>query len=146
AQVAIAGALGSAAIAFGWYLATLMLSWPGYQTDSLYAVPYTMSFRMRMENGQPVLEGGIAGNAHKRQAFAGIPGVRSVSLSGAVPGVESPGGGTSVGTVPDPDAPDQPIRVRTVAIDGNFVQMLGLRVIHGRNITDNDAGGALVNQ
>jgi predicted permease len=146
AQVIIAGVLGSAAIAFAWYLGVLLLAYPGYQTDNLYAAPYLMSFNVRMENGQMITEGGKPENAHKRQAFEAIPGIQAVSLAGAVPGVQSPGGGVSVGTVPDPDDPEQPVRVRTLTIDENYVGMLGLKILHGRNVTENDVGGALVNQ
>ena len=48
--------------------------------------------------------------------------------------------------MPDPLDPEQPVRVRVTTIDGAYVGMLGLKVLHGRNLTDNDAGGALVNQ
>jgi ABC-type antimicrobial peptide transport system permease subunit len=101
---------------------------------------------MRMENGRMVMERGVVENARKREAFTAIPGITTVSLAGAVPGIQSVGGGTGVGTVPDPQNPEQPVRVRTTAIDGNYVDMLGLKVLYGRNLTDRDMGGALVNQ
>ncbi len=146
AQVAIAAVLGGAAMAFTWYLASMLLAYPGYRTKNLYAAPYAMLVRAHMENGRMLTEQGVVDNARKRDAFAAVPGLTAVSLAGAAPGVQSPGGGTGVSTVPDPQHPELPVRVRTTAIDGRYVGMLGLKVLHGRNLTDNDIGGALVNQ
>src|SRR5690606_23208134 len=40
-QVAIAGALSGAAVAFGWYVASLMFADPGYKTRDLYTVTFS---------------------------------------------------------------------------------------------------------
>jgi len=145
-QIAVAGVLGGAAIAFAWYLASLLLAYPGYKTRNLYAVPYAMAFRVTMTNGVASTQGGIVENARKREAFLALPGISAVSLAAAVPGVQSPNTGDGMSTLPDPATPGQVVRIRSVAIDPYYVGMLGLKILHGRNLDEGDLGGALVNQ
>src|SRR5690606_17081964 len=42
-QIAVAGVLGSAAVAFGWYLAAAQLTYPGYRVENIFAAPYVIS-------------------------------------------------------------------------------------------------------
>jgi putative ABC transport system permease protein len=147
AQVAIAGVLGGAAIAFTWYLISTLLADPGYRTQGLYAAPYTIpqnrSVRlMPTKDGRFVAEG-IVDAARKREVFGAIPGVTQLSLADAVPGLQL---GSNSTTVPDPQNPQQTIHVNVMMVDSHYVDLLGLKLLHGRNLTDGDFNGALVNQ
>ncbi len=146
AQVAVAGMLGGAAVAFGWYLVSTMMADPGYRTDDLIAVNYSVNTQgrpvsLRVENGR-VIASGIVDAGRRREAFAAVPGVTAVSMAIAVPGADM-GGGAS--TVADPQNPGQNLRVRSIMVDDSYVDLLGLTLLAGRNLTEGDEG-VLVNQ
>ena len=72
AQVAVAGMLGGAAVAFGWYLVSTMMADPGYRTDDLIAVNYSVNTQgrpvsLRVENGR-VIASGIVDAGRRREA------------------------------------------------------------------------------
>jgi predicted permease len=146
AQVAIAGVLGGAAIAFTWYLMSMLLSDPGYRTQNLYVAQYQVSrdrpIRVMVQNGRTTIEGLVESEV-QREAFAAVPGISRVSLAGSAPGVDV---NTSTMTVADPNDPEQSIRVRSMQIDSNYIDMLGLRLVDGTGIAEGDTSGALVNQ
>ena len=127
AQVAVAGTLGGAALAFGWFLASTLLSDPGYRTDNLIAVTYSLVTQgrpvsVRVENGR-IVATGIVDAERRREAFAAVPGVTSVSLAAAVPGVDA---GSSASTVADPADPEQGVRVRYMHSDVETLERIEL--------------------
>jgi hypothetical protein len=140
AQIAVAGVLGAAAIAFAWYLASAQLAYPGYKTENLYAFPYLISIN--------ALEQGLVMNANARESLLALPGVTAMSFAMAAPGVRAPTSGAGFGTraVRDAGDPERVVRIRAVAADSQYVSMLGLTVLHGRDLADDDSGAALVNQ
>jgi len=147
AQVAVAGVLGGAAIAFAWYLGSMLLANPGYRTAGLYAAPYSLpqnrSVTIRMDKSGNATVEGVVDGSRKREVFGAIPGVTQLSLADSVPGVQM---NSSSMTLQDPRDPQQTIRVVSMKIDSHFVDLLHLQVLHGRNLGDSDLDGALVNQ
>lgn len=140
AQIAAAGVLGGAAVAFAWYLASVQLAYPGYKTENLYALPYAVSIG--------ALEQGLVTTANTRESLLALPGITAVSMAMVAPGIQPPTAGAGFGTrmVQDAANLERAIRVRTVAVDSQYVSVLGLTVVHGRNLSDGDSGAALVNQ
>ena len=148
AQIAVAGTLAGAAIAFGWHLAKVLTADPGYRTQNLYVVPYLLNtqgrpLRIMMSRDGKVTVDGMVDGARRREVFAAVPGVTAVSLASAVPGMQA---GISQTTVADPQDPQQPVRVRTMVIDSHYVDLLGFKLLYGQNVRDSDPGGVLVNQ
>lgn len=144
AQVAIAAVLGGAAIAFAWYLGSVLLGDPGYRLEQLYAAPYSarsmITGPIQIENGQIV---GAVDHSRRREALQALPGVTAVTLGSGAPGVLN---GTATLSVPDPQNPEEPMSARLLTIDVDYVDVLGLRLLHGRNITASDSNAVLVNQ
>jgi hypothetical protein len=79
----------------------------------------------------------------QRAAIETIPGVTAVAFGQPVPGLRS---GNLVTQVPDPRDPSAMIRVSSGTIDSRFIDVLGLRLAHGRAPTDDDVDAVLVNQ
>jgi hypothetical protein len=143
-QIAIAGALGGAAIAFGWYLASFLLGPSGYETRNLHAVQIS-PLVIRPQGGAnrvTIFSGGVVDAARRRETIESIPGVTGVAFGTPIPGR----GGASTRTVEDPLDPTQQIEISNGTIDSRYIDMLGLRVLHGRGPSDSDVGVALVNQ
>lgn len=143
-QIAIAGALGAAAIAFGWYLGSLIYSDPGYETRDLHAALLSL-----VASGNPAeflaRQETAIDNARRRDAILSLPGVTDVSIAGLAPGIQA---GINRRGMPRPDDPADEITVRTTVIDSHYVDLLGLKLLHGRALDESDiaAGGALVNE
>src|SRR5690606_30094145 len=76
------------------------------------------------------------------------PGVTAISLAMVAPGVQPPTARAGFGTrmIGDAADPGGAIGVRTVAVDSRYLDMLGLTLLHGRNLSDDDSGNAIVNQ
>lgn len=144
AQIAIAGALAAAAIAFGWYLGSLIYSDPGYETRDRHAALLSLivsgdarEFFARQETA--------VDNVRRREAILSLPGVVDVSIAGMAPGVQA---GIARRGMPRPDDPADEMTVRTTIVDSRYVDLLGLGLLHGRALDDSDmaVGGALVNE
>jgi len=144
-QIAIAGTLGGAAIAFGWYLGSMALGYPGYAIENRYQVQFSAVPAARDGGAAPVVFGLAAGvdAERQREVVEALPGVRAISWSSLVPGAQS-----QVSTRPyrDPLDPTREIRVGFGTIDSRFVDVLGLRLLYGRAPEATEAGVALVNQ
>lgn len=150
AQIAVAGMLGGAAIAFGWYLGTLIFSSPGYETRNLHAVVYTVPRESltRLFNqaggssdGSSPMERLLVEETRQRETILSLPGVTDVSLSRIGPGRSS----YSSLSLAHPDNPNDQVQVRLSKVDSRFVDLLGLELLHGRAVTDGEAG-VLVNR
>lgn len=144
AQIAVAGVLGGAALAFAWHLIALLVEYPGYRTD-LVAVAY----RVTLPSG-PIMIGadgqipGVVDATRRREAFAAIPGVTEVSLATSAPGMP---GSSPQGMLPDPSNPATRVPFFTLTIDPAYVELLGLRMLPGgRDLRDSEPGSVLVNQ
>ena len=136
-QVAIAGALGGAAIAFGWYLGVLVFGNAGYEVDNRYFARFESTLS---ESGGSRVE-----LARQRQAIEAIPGVSAAAFGRPVPG-EADWYVARTLRVPDPGDAGRDFQARMGEIDGAFIDVLGLRLIHGRKLEDFESGVALVNR
>lgn len=145
-QIAVAGVLGGAAIAFAWYLASLLLAYPGYNTRNLYSVPYVISYRISTIDGVQSMQSGAVEASRVRESILAVPGVTAMSQAMVAPGVQSPNAGDGIRMVARPGSSDEGIGVRIVPADPHFVDILGLNLVYGRDLVEGDPGGALVNQ
>jgi len=158
-QIAIAGSVGAASIAFAWDLGSLTFGDAGYETRDRHLVNFNMEsgFQNRLlaeaENlSNPrnsfaaYLERMRIERIRQREALSAIPGVAGVAFGMPVPG--DPRGAAIVGLIPiaDPRDPTATIRVRAGSIDSRFVDVLGLHLVRGRAPLDEDLDVALVNQ
>ena len=147
-QIAVAGALSGAGLAFALQVGMLLYGHPGYETDNLHFARFSqVRFVMSAPGGRPAapvaLAGGFVDTERRHAAIAALPGVETVSITGAVPGGQA---GASSSFVPSPLDPSERVQVRVVPIDTRFVQMLGLRVLDGRAPSAGEAGVALINR
>ena len=151
-QIAIAGTLGGAAVAFAWYIGTLMLAWPGYEIRGVHAVPFFAQSPAQVlrqaQGGGPTDAGALTArasvdNARRREIFLSVPGVTDVSMTGIAPGMIV---NMNRGSMPHPNDPNQEIQGQRALIDAHYVDVLELRLIHGRSPTDAEGGTMLVNQ
>ena len=145
AQIAIAGALGGAAVAFGWYLGSLTLTDPGYATENRYAIEisFAQNPNASVDDLRRALEQGLVESRRRRDAIEALPGIGAAALGRPIPGVQTD---MRWGNVPDPSDPAREIEVREGAIDSHFVDVLGLTLIHGRAPEENEADVMLVNR
>lgn len=142
-QIAIAGTLGGAAIAFGWYLGGLVFGDPGYEPDDRYMVQYSLDLNLRnFDQFQKVMEAQVVELARRKEAIEAIPGVSAVAFGNPVPGLNASG----ITRIPDPRNPQEMIDVTAGSIDSSFIDVLGLRLLYGRAPDDDDISVAVVNQ
>jgi len=148
-QISIAGTLGGAAIAFAWYLGTMTLSDPGYAVRDRVVAQFNINFSNAFRSGnldanreQQIMDAATVEMARRREAVATIPGVTAVSFGTPIPGLNS----RATMRVPDPADPSAQIQIRTGSIDTRYVEVLGLRLLHGRAPNEGETGGVLVNQ
>jgi predicted permease len=144
AQIAIAGALGGAAIAFGWYLGSMTLGYPGYETEDRYMV----QFSFFSSQSASTAAGGIIRPApvdavRNRETIEAIPGVRALSWTSLIPAAQPI---INTRTMPDPNDPARQINIGYGNVDAAFTDLLGLKLLHGRALVKNETGVALVNQ
>jgi ABC-type antimicrobial peptide transport system permease subunit len=140
AQVAIAGTLGGAAVAFGIYLGSMTFGHPGYEIADRYDVRFAFNFE-QISNVNP-FQASVIAATRNREIIEAIPGVRGISFSSFVP-ARQPILGTR--SVPDPDDPSRQILVSAGNVDERFVDVLGLRLLFGRAPNAGEEGAALVN-
>lgn len=147
-QVAVAGLFAGAAIAFGWYLGSMLLGYPGFEMRDRY---YLESF------GQlpPAVRGEVERFARPsdssvrldlarwREAVEAIPGVTAVAFGSPVPGTGATG---STVQIADPDDPATELEIHVGAIERQFIELLGLRLVQGRAPEVDETGFALVNE
>lgn len=142
-QIAIAGVLAGAAVAFTFYLGELMFGDPGYATRNLYAVGMSTAFPSANDSGRTSGSNTMADNARRRETILGIPGVTGASIATAVPGMTDGIVGTKASP---PYDPTQEILFRAVAIDGHYADLLDLNLLYGRAPRDREVGVVLVNR
>lgn len=145
-QLAIAGTLGGAALAFTWYLGSLVLGYPGYETRNIHAVTFSVARTadfLSTEEFEAAIESSMREQSRLREAVAGLPGVRKVSIAGSAPGVSAAMMGT---VVPDPNDPTRQLNIQVVPIDEHYVDVLKLTLLHGRSVGPGEPAAVLVNR
>ena len=146
-QIAIAGTMAGAAIAFGWYLGSMLFGYPGYETRDLHVVspsPTAAASSAVARGAAPVTQQSVVVEvARLRDAVEAMPGVNAVSVGNPIPGAS-----TSFATIgfPHPSDPTRQVQLRMGAIDEDFVGMLGLRLASGRVPNRDESGVVLVNR
>lgn len=144
AQIAIAGTMAGAAIAFGWYLGELVFGYPGFETRDLHVVRASPAALIRPASGGPVsfsTDNIVVELARLQEAIESIPGVDGVSIGGPIPGAST---GISRFTLAHPLDPTRQMQLRLGSIDEKFIGMLGLRLISGREPMPSESGAAVV--
>src|SRR5690606_5443271 len=134
----IAGVLGAAALAFAWYLGTLLLAHPGYETRNLHALRYSAVL-----SGPVTTEGILLKQTSARDAIAALPGVTAVALGGSAPAMQY---STGTRTIPDPRTPREQPRIQSMVIDASYVDVLGLRLVHGQSPQASEPNAVVVNR
>jgi ABC-type antimicrobial peptide transport system permease subunit len=160
-QISIAGTLGGAAIAFGWYLASLTLTDPGYAIGNRQAVQFTLDLAGALRQASAGASGGANAGANiarlretlnmnsitvelarRAEAIEAIPGVSAVTFGTPVPGL----GNRNTTQIPDPADPSARMQLRTGTIDTRYVDVLGLDLLYGRVMAEGETEAVLVNQ
>jgi hypothetical protein len=136
-QVAIAGALGGTAVAFIWFLGSMVLGDPGYETRDRYVLNLMSTSFVPGGAATATIEA-----ARHRELIEALPGVDAVSFSFLVPGQNL----LNQRRVHDPLDPSREIDAFYGHIDGRFVDVLGLRLLHGRAPGNDEIGVSLVNE
>lgn len=140
AQIAVAGTLGGAAIAFVWYFGVLMFGDAGYETGDLYMVDGVADI-VGLNRNEIVVE-----YTRRREAIEAIPGVSAVAYGSPVPGGESEDLIPFPVRLADPNDPTRVIEAYTGSVDDRYVDLMGFRVLYGRAPGLAEADGVVVNQ
>jgi hypothetical protein len=152
-QIAVAGLFAGAAIAFGWYLGSMLLGYPGFEIrdryvmQSLSQLPAEPAGRLP-RGAQLTPEGAGISTARLdlgrwREAVLAIPGVTGVAFGSPVPGTEGTG---QTARIPDPSDPAGEIEISVGTIERQFIDLLGLRLVNGRAPEIGETDFLLVNQ
>lgn len=147
AQIAAAGAFAAAAIALGWHISLIVFGDPGFAVRDRLVVDFS-----RFAPAAPPSDLSEAG----LRAFSVVEDARRIAVMETVPGVERAAFGEPVPghdsfvcppiQVPDPVDPARSIEVCRGGADREFVEVLGLRILHGRLLERYERGTVLVNQ
>ncbi len=126
AQIAVAGALGGAAVAFGWHMGALTFGDPGYEIADRYMVRFEDG---GMRSGMS-FEAYFVALARWRETIEAIPGIEAIAFGNPVPGAAQTQ--NLPARFPDPNDATQFIEAQLGMLDTRFVDVLGLRLADGR--------------
>lgn len=144
-QIAVAGALGGAAIAFAWYLGTLLFGYAGYEVTNRYL--------LRFNNADMSADSSLADYfvelSRRREIIGAIPGIDAFGFGTPVPGADP--SIISLVSIARPDDPTRIVAASTGMLDTGYMDALGLELVRGRAPARGDgfeSGGpvVLVNQ
>jgi len=146
AQIAIAGTLAGAAIAFGWYIGALTFGDAGYETRNRVLVSFSR-LGLPLPPPDDLSESALEERAsiegtRRRDMIVSIPGVDAAAFGELVPRSR----GQSPVALPDPLDPTRTIEVYSGRLAGDFIDLLGYRLLHGRTPDNYEPGVVLVNQ
>lgn len=142
AQIAIAGALGAAALAFSWHVIALVTADPGFTADDLFVIaPHLEPFDARTDVEPLILE-----RERRREAIEAIPGVESVAFGTSVPGRDRMMGERRMLLPGRPAAFENTLAINIESVDHRFTEILDLNIIHGRALNPLNRGEILVNE
>jgi putative ABC transport system permease protein len=142
-QIAAACILAAVAGAFGWYLGVLMFGDNGFETEDLHVVTLDREPFRFINFDEIDYDALLAERDRKRQAVLALPGIEAVAFGTSVPG--------RVGFVLNArfekeDGSNEFISFRLVSADPAYTELLGMRLVDGRRLTDADRTGMLVNE
>jgi ABC-type antimicrobial peptide transport system permease subunit len=136
-QIAAAGTFSGAAIAFGWYLGLLMFGDPGFEVVDRYFVQSTSQTRAISGDARTIEA------ARWREAVEAIPGVAAVAYGSPVPGAEPSAFPTRIR---NPVDPSQEMEIYIGEIEQEFIDVLDLKLLHGRAPQGGEPRVIVVNQ
>jgi ABC-type lipoprotein release transport system permease subunit len=143
-QIAVAGLFGGAAVAFGWQLGSMLLAHPGFEIRDRFFMQSQVAGvareRSRAASASAVAQLELG---RWRDAVEAIPGVKAIAFGSPVPGT---GGANFPVQIPDPTDPANEIGIYVGRVERQFIDLLGLRVIHGRASEIDETGVLLVNE
>jgi ABC-type antimicrobial peptide transport system permease subunit len=142
-QIAIAAAVGAAALAFGWYLVLLMTQDRGYDVSNLYVVTPSQAGTPGAIQANNDFAGTLVQRGVQRAAILGLPGVTAVGFGSAAPGINDR---TLTAQIPRPSAPDETVRFNAVASDRELLEMLGVKLVAGRVFDGTETDGMMANE
>jgi len=148
AQIAAAGAFAAAAIALAWHIGLIAFGDPGFAIRDRFVVQFTRF----MTVGPPptdfseaaARERSFIENARRVAVMETIPGVEQASFGEPVPGHDF--SSCSPIWIPDPVDPANPIEVCRGSLSPEFIDVLGLRILHGRPLERSERDVVMVNQ
>ena len=137
AQIAIAAMVAAASIAFGAHLAGLLFADPGYSTRNLFAVGFSADRPSGIDVGSATVE-----FSRRRDALLSVPGISRASFGAPVPAGEF---NLLMYTLADPRDATRQINLLSGMADPWFIELLDLRLLHGRAPATSDGLVAVVN-
>jgi predicted permease len=140
AQIAIAGTVASAAVAFGWYLGLLITDDHGFETRDIHAVTLSQGPAANNPGNANDFAGALVRRERRREIIEAIPGVEAVAFSTAAPGVNT---GILTARIPRPVPPGDTIQFTGMGADRQFFEILGLDILHGR-LYEGDEGDVMI--
>jgi putative ABC transport system permease protein len=139
-QIAVAGTLGGAAVAFAWYFGALLYGDSGYETGNLFLVDGAADI-VGLNRDEIFIE-----FTRRREVIEAMPEVTAVAYGSPVPGGESTDLIPFPVRIQDPDDAATFIEAYTGSLDDRFIELLGFRLVHGRAPDGSETDGVLVNQ
>ncbi len=150
AQIAVAGTLAGAAIAFGLHVGALMFGDPGYHISDRYVVTFSRFMPMQAQlpagnlTERDFIERALIEAARRREVIEAIPGVTAAAFGGPVPGHRF---ATQFPVqMSDPNDSANEVEVYIGQLNRAFIDVLGLTLLHGRAPETFEPGVVLVNQ
>jgi hypothetical protein len=148
-QIAAAGAFAAAAIAFGWHVGVLLFGDPGFEVRHRHVITFS-----RFEPAEPYSadrpeaerrERSLAEHARRIAVLESVPGVERAAYGEPIPGYD---GNSACRFTALADVNDS---IGTMEwcpgmLDSGFADVLGLRILHGRNPETFERDVMLVNQ
>ena len=137
AQLAATGALGGAAIAFALHLGMMMFGDPGFNVGDRYWVQ-AQSQNLAMSQDARTIE-----TTRWRESVESIPGVHAIAFGQPVPFANQI---ETLQAVPHPTDSSNQIGIRFGEIDQSLVDVLGLKLAHGRAPMNSEPNVIAINQ
>lgn len=141
AQIAVAGVVVSAALAFGWHLHLMANADLGFRSSNVLVVstrPKPGQVMATMTNSTDT----AIRRARYRDVIERIPGVDSVGFGSSIPGRMA----ESVIRLESANAPEQLIDVPVAAADENFRRVLSMQLLQGSDLNEREQNSVLVNE
>lgn len=141
-QIAIAGALGAAALAFSWHVVALVTSDPGFTVEDLYVIAPQLEPVDSRADVEPL----ILDRERRREVIEGLPGVERVAFGTAVPGRDRALGERRILIPGRPALIESSLVLNIDSADHMFTEVLDLQIIHGRAPNPVNRSDVLVNE
>lgn len=143
AQVAIAGTVAAAAVAFGWYLFLLVTKDYGYDVSNIDLVTLTRDQQFFSNSDDAAFASRFVERERTRELIAALPGVDSVAFGSSAPGFNN---FTLVARIPRPVPPEGTVQFTGVSSDRQLFDMLDIGLVDGRVYDGDETDVMMVNE